>query len=190
MKLLPDHFPCCAFALLIATSITAHAAQVPLASDALSERFETHVLAVDPAKHQVTLEGVDKRPVVLQLTDQAKAARNLKVGDKVDMRITRSIDYVLDTSVEGAPSVSNDAWVNRADPASMPGGELYRTVKVTSRITHIDGPNHQVTVLKPDGQEQVITVQNPEVQAYIPHLQVGQTVDAVHTEVLKVETSR
>ncbi|AYG45479.1 hypothetical protein DV532_14735 [Pseudomonas sp. Leaf58] len=175
---------------LVSASLAALAGELPLASDAVSERFETRVLAVDSAKHQVTIEGLDKRPVALQLTDQAKAARNLQVGDKVDMRITRSIDYVLDTRVEGAPSVSNDAWVNRADPAGLPGGELYSTVKVTSKITHIDPPNHRVTVLKPDGNEQVITVNDPKGRALIPQLQVGQTVDAIHTEVLKVETSR
>lgn len=86
---------------LVSASLAALAGELPLASDAVSERFETRVLAVDSAKHQVTIEGLDKRPVALQLTDQAKAARNLQVGDKVDMRITRSIDYVLDTRVEG-----------------------------------------------------------------------------------------
>lgn len=190
MKFLHRHVRAVAFVSLASAGLAAHAAELPLASDAVSERFETRVLAVDPDKRQVTIEGLDKRPIALQLTDQAKAARNLQVGDKVDMRITRSIDYVLDTSLEGAPSVSNDAWVNRADPAGLPGGELYSTVKVTSRITRIDTPNHQVTVLKPDGNEQIITVKDPKGQALIPHLQVGQTVDAIHTEVLKVETSR
>ncbi|MCY1453071.1 hypothetical protein D9M71_700380 [compost metagenome] len=67
---------------------------------------------------------------------------------------------------------------------------MYRTVKLTSKITAIDAQNHQVTVLKPDGNEQVITVNDPKGKALIPQLQVGQTVDAIHTEVLKVETSR
>lgn len=188
----PLHHPICAiaFASLMSAGLAAHAAELPLASEAVSERFETRVLAVDPGKHQVTIEGPNKSPIELQLTDQAKAARNLQVGDKVDMRITRSIDYVLDTQVGGAPGVSNDTWINRADPSGLPGGELYRTVKVTSKIAVIDAPNHRVTVLKPDGNEQVITVKDPKGQALIPQLQVGQTVDAIHTEVLKVETSR
>lgn len=190
MKPLHRHVAVLAFASLMNASLAAQAAELPLASDAVSERFETRVLAIDPDKHQVTIEGLDKRPVALQLSDQAKAARNLRVGDTVDMRITRSIDYVLDTRGEGTPSVSNDAWINRADPAGLPGGELYNTVKVTSRITHIDAANHRVTVLKPDGNQQVIAVNDPKGQALIPHLQVGQTVDAIHTEVLKVETSR
>jgi len=190
MKPLHCLAPVYALMSLLSVSVAAHANEVPLGSDAVSERFETQVLAVDPAKHQVTIEGLDKQPIPVQLSDQAKAARNLKVGDKVDMRITRSIEYVLDTRVEGEPGVSNDTWINRASPDSLPGGELYRTVKVTSKITRIDPQNSQVTVLNPDGNERVVTVNDPKVQAHLKDLQVGQTVDAIRTEVLKVETSR
>lgn len=180
-----------ALASLVSTaSLAAHAEEIPLNSEASNEHFQTQVLAVDSAKHQVTIEGLDKRPVPFQLTDQAKALHNLKVGDKVDIRVTRSIDYVLDTDVNGKPAVSNDTWVNRASPDNLPGGEMYRTVKVTLKVTGVDVTNHQVALLHPDGSEQVVTVVDPKVQAKLKDFRAGQTVDAIHTEVLKVETSR
>ncbi|MGH8383988.1 MAG: hypothetical protein ACRESJ_00585 [Pseudomonas sp.] len=189
----PLHSVTCAFALaslLTTISLAAHAQEIPLNSEASSEHFQTKVLAVDSARHQVTIEGLDKRPVPFQLTDQAKALRNLKVGDKVDIRVTRSIDYVLDTSVDGTPAVSNDTWTNRATPDNLPGGEMYRTVKVTLKITRVDVTNKQVILLHPDGNEQVVTVVDPKVVALLKDFRAGQTVDAIHTEVLKVETSR
>ncbi|NES11996.1 hypothetical protein G3O07_23355, partial [Pseudomonas laurentiana] len=70
-------------------------------------RLITRVLAVDPANYQVTIEGPDKNPLVIQLTDKAKALHNLKVGDNVDIHVVRSIAYVLDTTIDGAPGVSN-----------------------------------------------------------------------------------
>ncbi|AWY39882.1 hypothetical protein DKY63_08195 [Pseudomonas putida] len=176
--------------LMTSVSLAAHAEEIPLNSEASNEHFQTQVLAVDSAKHQVTIEGLDKRPVPFQLTDQAKALHNLKVGDKVDIRVTRSIDYVLDTDVNGKPAVSNDTWVNRASPDNLPGGEMYRTVKVTLKVTGVDVTNHQVALLHPDGSEQVVTVVDPKVQAKLKDFRAGQTVDAIHTEVLKVETSR
>lgn len=107
MKTLLALAPVVAFVSLVATaSLAAHADEVPLNGDAASEHFESVVLAVDPANHQVTIEGLEKRPVSFQLSDQTKALRNLKVGDKIEMRITRSIDYVLDTDVGGTPGVS------------------------------------------------------------------------------------
>jgi hypothetical protein len=49
---------------------------------------------------------------------------------------------------------------------------------------------NEVTLLRPDGKEVVVTVNNPKIQAHMMNLQVGQTVDAIQIEVLKVETSR
>ena len=191
MKLLRAFTHTVVFASLMTTaSLVASANEVPLNSEASSERFETHVLAVNPTNHQVTIEGLDKRPVSIQLTDQAKGLRNLKVGDKVDIRVTRSIDHVLDTDEGGAPSVSNDFWINRAAHDSPPGGEVYRTIKITSKVTHIDLQKHQVTMLRPDGKEQVVTVTDAKIQPRLLDLKAGQTVDAIYTEVLKVETSR
>ncbi|MGY2259689.1 hypothetical protein [Pseudomonas sp. SDO55104_S430] len=180
-----------ALASVLATaSLAAHAEEIPLNSEASTEHFQTRVLAVDSPKHQVTIEGLDKRPVPFQLTDQAKALHNLKVGDKVDIRVTRSIDYVLDTDVGGKPAVSNDTWTNRASPDNLPGGEMYRTIKVTLKVTRVDVTNKQMVLLHPDGNEQVVTIVDPKVVAHLQDFRAGQTVEATQTEVLKVETSR
>ena len=45
-------------------------------------------------------------------------------------------------------------------------------------------------MLRPDGKEVVVTVNNPKIQAQMLNLQIGQTVDAIQVDVLKVETSR
>ena len=178
--------------LMTTVSFAAHSEGLAMSSnsDASHENFETHVLAVDPAKYQVTVEGLDKKPAHIQLSDQAKAMRNLKVGDKVDIRVARSIDYVLHSSIDGVPSASNDSWINRAAPDSLPGGEFFSTSKVTSKITHIDMKKNEVTLLRPDGKEIVVNVTNPRVQARMMDIHIGQTVDAIQTEVLQVETSR
>jgi hypothetical protein len=181
-----------AFASLMSTaSFAAHAADVPLGSTALESHIITHVLAVDAANYQVTVEGANKNPVSIQLTDQAKALHNLKVGDKVDIRVIRSIAYVLDTNVDGASGVSNESMTIRATKDTPnPGGEAVRQVKVTSKITHIDLKKHEVTLLPPEGKVTVLKVEDPELQARMKNLKVGQTVDAVYTEVLKIKTSR
>ncbi|MNY73110.1 hypothetical protein D3C86_2118120 [compost metagenome] len=67
---------------------------------------------------------------------------------------------------------------------------MFSALKVTSKITDIDMKKNEVTLLRPDGKEVVVTVNNPKIQAHMMNLQVGQTVDAIQIEVLKVETSR
>lgn len=153
--------------------------------------FVSRVLAVDPDNHQVTIEGENKNPLGIQLTDQAKNLHNLKVGDTVDIQVMRSVAYVLDTDVGGEPGVSNEGMTIRAAKDNPnPGGEAVRRVKVTSKITKVDLKTHEVTLLPPEGQVKVLKVEDPQLQERMKKLKVGQTIDAIYTEVLKVKTSR
>ena len=181
-----------ALASLLSTAcLTVHAADIPLGSTAMEGHVVSRVLAVDPANYQVTIEDRNKSPIPIQLTDQAKNLHKLKVGDTVDIQVVRSVAYVLDTDVGGEPGVTNEAMTIRAakdDP--NPGGEAVRQVKVTSKITRIDLKQHEVTLLPPEGKVTVLKVEDPKLQERMKKLQVGQTIDAIYTEVMKVKTSR
>ncbi|MGF6331194.1 hypothetical protein ABH909_004072 [Pseudomonas sp. BS3782 TE3695] len=180
-----------ALASLLSTGLTAHAADIPLGSNAMEGHIVSRVLAVDPANYQVTIEGRDKSPVPIQLTDQAKNLHNLKVGDTVDIHVIRSVAYKLDTDIGGASGITDESMSIRATKDNPnPGGEAVRQVKVTSKITHIDFKKHEVTLLPPEGEATVLKVEDPQLQERMKKLQVGQTIDAIYTEVLKVKTSR
>lgn len=177
--------------VLSSVTLAAQAADIPLGSKAMEGEITTKVLAVDADNHRVTIADADNSPVTLQLTDQAKALHNLKIGDTVNIKVARSVAYELNTEVGGAPKVSDEAMIIRATKDNPnPGGEAVRQVKVTSKITKIDLKNHEVTLLPPEGKLAVIKVENPDLQARMKNLKEGQTVDAIYTEVLKVETSR
>ncbi|MGE6822748.1 hypothetical protein [Pseudomonas soli] len=181
-----------AFASLVsAASLSAHAAELPIASEALESHITTEVTKIDVPNRQVTVKGPHDKDVTFQLTEQAKALPNLKVGDQVDIKVTRAIAYVLNTNVGGAPKASEESGTIRATAANPnPGGEAFRQVKVTSQIKKIDLNTHEVTLLPPEGKLQVVKVENPELQARMKNLKVDQTVEAIFTEVLSVETSR
>ena len=178
--------------LVSATSLTVHAADIPIASEALESHVTTQVTAIDLANRQVTVKGPDNRKdVTFQLTEKAKALPNLKVGDQVDIFVTRAVAYVLNTDVGGAPKASEESGTIRATAQNPnPGGEAFRQVRVTSQIKKIDLAKHEVSLLPPEGKLQVVKVENPDLQARMKNLKVGQTVDAIYTEVLRVETSR
>ena len=156
-----------------------------------AQKIVTRVLAVDPENHQVTIEDANKSPVSIQLTEKAKTLDNLKVGDKVDIHVVRSVAYVLDTNVDAAPGGSNESMTIRATQDNPdPGSEGVRKVKVTSKITHIDLKKHEVTLLPPDGELTVLKVEDPQLQVRMKKLQVGQTINAIYTEFMKIKTSR
>ena len=178
--------------LVCAASLSVHAADIPIASEALESHITTQVTAIDLANRQVTVKGPDnKKDVTFQLTEKAKALPNLKVGDKVDIYVTRAVAYVLNTEVGGAPKASEESGTIRATAQNPnPGGEAFRQVRVTSQIKKIDLGKHEVSLLPPEGKLQVVKVESPDLQARMKNLKVGQTVDAIYTEVLRIETSR
>lgn len=174
--------------VLSAASLSATAADIPLSAAVEADRVTTKVLAVDPANHQVVLEGAEGRQVHIQLSDKAKNLGNLKVGDLVQIEVTRSVAAYLDTDVDkGLPgSTERTGELRNAVGSSNPGGEAFRQVQVQLKITKIDLATNQVTLENPSGQSKTLNVEKPEIQAKLKDLKVGQSVVVTYTDVLKV----
>lgn len=174
--------------VLSTASLSAMAADIPLSAAVESDRVTTKVLAVDPANHQVVLEGAEGRQVHIQLSDKAKNLGNLKVGDLVQIEVTRSVAAYLDTDVDkGLPgSTERTGELRNAVGSSNPGGEAFRQVQVQLKITKIDLATNQVTLENPSGQSKTLNVEKPEIQAKLKDLKVGQSVVVTYTDVLKV----
>ncbi|WP_323161000.1 hypothetical protein [Pseudomonas fluorescens] len=175
-------------ASLSAASLSAMANDIPLSATVEADRVTTKVLAVDPANHQVVLEGAEGRQVHIQLSDKAKNLGNLKVGDLVKIEVTRSVAAYLDTDVDkGLPgSTERTGELRNAVGSSNPGGEAFRQVQVQLKITKIDLATNQVTLENPSGQSKTLNVEKPEIQAKLKDLKVGQSVVVTYTDVLKV----
>ncbi|MFK8329682.1 hypothetical protein M2D63_006675 [Pseudomonas sp. BJa5] len=175
--------------LMSAASFSVQAADILIDGIASESIVDTKVLAIDMDKRLVTVEGPDNTQVPIQLSENAKDLHNLKVGDLVNVKVNRSVATVLNTEVGAEPGVSKEAGVIRATKDNPnPGGEAFRQVKVTSKITDIDLKKHEVTLLPPEGPKKVVKVEDPELQARMKNLKVGQTVDMVFTDVLKITT--
>ncbi len=100
--------------LMSAATFTVQAAEIPIGSQALESHVKTQVTAIDLANRQVTVKGPNDKDVTLQLTEKAKALPNLKVGDNVDIYVTRAIAYVLNSDVGGAPKATEESGEIRA----------------------------------------------------------------------------
>jgi hypothetical protein len=178
--------------LLSAASLGAVAADIPLSAVVDADQISTKVVSVDAASRQVVLEGPEGRQVHVQLTEKAKNLDNLKVGDQVDVKVTRAVAAYLDTDVDkGLPGTIERTGEVRAAPGSAnPGGEAYRQVQVQLKITHIDLKKNQVTLENPAGQSKTLDIERPEVQAKLKDLKVGQSVNVVYTDILTVTSKR
>ncbi|WP_166225296.1 hypothetical protein [Pseudomonas atagonensis] len=174
--------------VLSATSFAALAADIPLSATVEQDHVTTKVVSVDAANHQVVLEGSEGEPVHVQLTDKAKNLANLKVGDKVDITVQRSVAAYLDTDVDkGLPgSTERTGELRNAVGSDNPGGEGFRQVQVQLKITKIDTTKNQVTLENPEGRSKTLDVKRPEIQAKLKDLKVGQSVIVTYTDILKV----
>jgi predicted RNA-binding protein len=174
--------------VLSATSFGAFAADIPLSATIEADQVTTKVVSVDPANHQVVLEGAEGRQVHVQLTDKAKNLANLKVGDLVKVEVQRSVAAYLDTDVDkGLPGTTERTGELRKAPGTdNPGGEAFRQVQVQLKITKIDLKKNQVTLENPSGQSKTLDVKKPEIQAKLKDLKVGQSVIVTYTDILKV----
>lgn len=174
--------------VLSATSFGAFAADIPLSATIEADQVTTKVISVDPANHQVVLEGAEGRQVHVQLTDKAKNLANLKIGDLVKVQVQRSVAAYLDTDVDkGLPGTTERTGELRKAPGTdNPGGEAFRQVQVQLKITKIDLKKNQVTLENPAGQSKILDVKKPEIQAKLKDLKVGQSVIVTYTDILKV----
>ncbi|MDX9664073.1 hypothetical protein QMK50_03630 [Pseudomonas sp. P5_152] len=177
--------------LLSTGSLSAYAADIPLAEVVEANQVITKVISVDAANHEVVLEGAEGKPVHIQLSDKAKDLGNLKAGDKVQLDVIRSVGTFLDTDVDKSlpGSVERVGEMRATENNPNPGGTAYRQVKVQLKITAIDLAKNQVTLQNPAGLKKTVTVEKPELQAKLKNLKVDQSVVVVYTDVLKVTTA-
>ena len=177
--------------LLSTGSLSAYAADIPLAEVVEANQVITKVISVDAANHEVVLEGAEGKPVHIQLSDKAKDLGNLKAGDKVQLDVIRSVGTFLDTDIDKSlpGSVERVGEMRATENNPNPGGTAYRQVKVQLKITAIDLAKNQVTLQNPAGVKKTVTVEKPELQAKLKDLKVDQSVVVVYTDVLKVTTA-
>lgn len=169
----------------------AHAAEVPLSGALVADELTATVVSVDAAQHRVVIKDEQGQQAEIQLTDQAKNLDKLKAGDTVHALVTHSVAVVLDTDLDKAASVKDKAGVARAgEGAAKPAGAAFRQVSVRLKIVAIDLDKHQVTLLGPAGKSKTVDVENPDLQARMKNLKVGQTVALTYTDTLDITTSK
>ena len=85
----------------------------------------------------------------------------IKVGDEVVTSYTQAVAWQVKRAGEGAPGISTQDEVKRAQPGEKPGGSVGSSVTVTATITAIDLANDTVTITGPGGQSRTIKARNP-----------------------------
>lgn len=172
--------------LLAFSVFSANAELLPVSGDFQADQFAAKVVSVDQKNHVVVLAGDSGKEVSLNIPEKAASLANLKAGDLVDATVTHAVAVAFDTNIDkAAPTASSTKGVSEATPQARQH-EAFRQVNVQLKIKHIDVKKHEVTFEGPKGQQKVVTVENPDIQARLKDLKVNQSVLVTYTESIQI----
>ncbi|MCD1125470.1 hypothetical protein LPW36_05480 [Jinshanibacter sp. LJY008] len=177
-----------ALSFLTATIFSAQADTIPLSRNVQTELLVAEVVSVDQSNHVVVLAGKDGENISFQLTDRAKDLEHLKAGDMIKATVKRSIAVALETDVnKAAPTMLTKEEVSKATKDNpTPNANALRQVNLSLKINHIDLKKHRITFEGPTGRNKVVSVKDPNIQARMKDLKVGESVQVTYTDLVKI----
>jgi hypothetical protein len=140
------------------------------------------IVAVDPAKRLVTLNGPNGAKLTLEArTEEELAAR--KVGERVQVRYFEGAQIGRKGLVKAASVESLKDGMLGAEP----GGSSGKQRGLNASVERVDTANREITLKGPDGTLETIMVSNPE---YLSHIKIGDTIVITHPQGLALSLER
>ncbi len=186
-------------AIVLATPLASlaqsQATQAPIVHSTAAElgredrTITAKIVSVDQASRLVTLRGPKGKEVTLQVGPEVANFDQLKAGDQV------TAHYQAALALQVMPADSTKAGVDvashstPAQPGSTPGLKKGDSITVTSKLTALDLKNHTLTLTGADDKPRVIEVKDPERQAKMSSLKVGDMVVVTYVEALAVKVT-
>ena len=144
------------------------------------------VVSVDQATRMVTLKGPKGKEETIQAGPEVQNLDKVQVGDQVTAHYQSAVAVQVMPADSAQTGVDYQAAQATAPKGSEPGMKAGQAVTVTSKLSAVDLKHHTVTLTGPDGKERTIEVKNPERQAQLSKLKVGDMVVATYVEALAV----
>lgn len=145
------------------------------------------VTALDLPSRMVTLVGPAGNSVTLKVGDEVHNLDQIKVGDTVVAHYVASIALILASPGTKIPDDSINVAANRAAKGHLPAGAISARAVVTDLVTGVDLSTHTLELVDPSGgQVRTVRVLDPQRQAQMKRVKVGDTITAVVTAALAI----
>lgn len=152
------------------------------------ETVTAAVTAINATTRTVTIKMADGTSVDVIAGAGAYNFGNVKVGDKVVATLEFSLNFTVLPVGTKLPPVAVLDQAARAKPGQKPAAGIAQTTQITAVIVAIDVPGKTVSVVdRAGGPIRVLKVMNPERQAMLPKVKVGQVLVITYTEALAIE---
>lgn len=153
-----------------------------------SVTLQAKITAIDPNTRAVTLKGASGNSVTVTAGPLVRL-NLLQVGQTVNAKYYRSVAFVVNPprGGNGVPVSQTQFSQVTMQPVQAPGGVALRMVKISGTVVGVDLSSNSISVVNPSGgQVYTIDVTDPSRVAMLPSLHVGDTINAVVSQVLAV----
>lgn len=140
---------------------------------------EAVVQAVNKTARTVTLRNAQGQSSTIQVPADVDLNR-LKAGDTVILGVFQALS--LRVLPPGSAPLGATMAAGSTAPGQPEGRAWGQQLVVVNQVTAIDLAAYTVTLQGADGQSRVIQVKNPDMQARLKNLQVGDLVELTYSE--------
>jgi hypothetical protein len=145
------------------------------------------VRAINQKTREVTLVGPEGGVFTVHAGDQVKNLAQVKKGDTVVVHYTRSAVFVLAGPGEPIPPNTVTVAGGTAAPGQLPAAAVGGRLVLTGTVVGVDPDAHTLSLVNPKGGRVVtVEVTDPQRQAQLGHVNVGDSLTVVYSEALAV----
>lgn len=150
--------------------------------EAVATQYDTvtaKVLGVNYDKQTLSLQSDDGMRSEVLVDGKAKNFKNIKVGDLVVVRETKSLVLELSKREKGQkPELDQTTLKSTAPMGSKPGMEDIKTTEISAEVVKVDLAKNTVDLKGPEGNVMRLTAKDPD---KIKDLKKGDMVSATYT---------
>ncbi|MCU0886958.1 MAG: hypothetical protein MUC64_02880 [Rubritepida sp.] len=144
------------------------------------------VETVDRQTREVLLSGPDRTLLTVVAGQAVRNFDQIRSGQRVRIRYAEAIGIALAPSNATAPGLAAGVLAARAAPGQLPGGAVGDVIRIRVRITGVQPLRSTVSFLGPRNIPRTVRVRDPELQAFVRRLRVGDEVDIAFMEAIAV----
>lgn len=148
------------------------------------------VETVDPGTRELLLRGSAGAQsgalVTMIVSPRVQRLSEIRPGDRVTATYYQALAAQVVNVFSSQSQPFEGVTVDRNDVAARPGGQVTRVRRGRVVITAVDPANNTVSFVGPGNIVRTVSPKNPQVQALVRGLRVGQQVDIVYEEALAV----
>lgn len=184
----PAHSVSCTVAGILGTMFIALSAssQEPAFVENTHEVTAT-VIAIEPETRLVTLRSEDGRELVVEAGEQVRNFEQIEAGDRVDVLFYEAlVAEVTDAPATGEADEPLVIESRRAPLGAKPEGVVGMVYTAVVTIDEVDAEKNTVSFTGPGGHSRQLSVQRPEMQAFLKDLSAGDRVQVSYGEALAV----